>query len=79
MSKISSKLRTLQLTTPQQQDAGAAAGEGAAAAPVKAAAAAPARKIETLHDAAKWGDVEAATKMIEAGADVNGKVRGKAG
>ena len=30
-------------------------------------------KIETLQDAAKAGDVEAAQKLIEGGADVNGK------
>ncbi|KAI8473716.1 MAG: flagellar associated protein [Monoraphidium minutum] len=78
MSKISSKLRAMQLG--RQQLAGAAAGaaaEGAAAgaggAPVKHAAAAPARTVETLHDAARWGDAAAAGKLIEAGADVNGR------
>jgi len=44
-----------------------------------AAAGAGARKVETLHDAARWGDVAAATKMLEEGADVNGKVRGGGG
>lgn len=31
------------------------------------------RKIECLQDAAKAGDLEAAKKLLEGGADVNGK------
>ncbi len=31
------------------------------------------RKIESLQDAAKAGDLEAAKKLLEGGADVNGK------
>ena len=76
MSKISSKLRAIQLSKQQQDGADGADGD----APSKHAAAAPARKVETLHDAARGGDAEAATKMIADGADVNAKVRrGRAG
>jgi hypothetical protein len=33
--------------------------------------------IANLHDAAKHGDAEAAARLIEEGADVNGRVRGR--
>ena len=32
------------------------------------------QNISNLHDAAKWGDVDAAHKMLNEGADVNQKV-----
>jgi hypothetical protein len=73
MSKISSKMRAMQISKQQQQQAGDAAAPAAAAAAAKGGAAA--RKVETLHDAARWGDVEAAGKLIDGGADVDGKVR----
>ncbi|KIY94695.1 hypothetical protein MNEG_13268 [Monoraphidium neglectum] len=71
MSKISSKMRAMQISKQQQQQAGDAAAPAAAAAAAKGGAAA--RKVETLHDAARWGDVEAAGKLIDGGADVDGK------
>lgn len=69
MSKISSKLRALQLSKQQREGEQQQGG-----APSKHAAPAPARKVETLHDAARWGDAEAAAKLIADGADVNAKV-----
>jgi hypothetical protein len=35
--------------------------------------------ITSLHDAAKWGDLEAAERLLNEGADVNGVVRLRAG
>lgn len=67
MLKISQKLRALNLG-PGQDPSGAAA---APAAPAAGAAGASKAKIANLHDAAKFGDVEAATRFIEEGADVN--------
>lgn len=31
--------------------------------------------MSSLHEAAKWGDVEAGRRLLEGGADVNGLVR----
>eukprot|EP00798_Chlamydomonas_sp_ICE-L_P016233 gene16233-22399_t len=62
MSKISNKMRAMEL-----EKAGAAGASG------EAAPAAPARNIANLHDAAKFGDVAAAEKFIEEGKDVNEK------
>ncbi|KAG2453934.1 hypothetical protein HYH02_002137 [Chlamydomonas schloesseri] len=65
MLKISRKLRELNVNGDGEQGAPAAEGaEGTASAPAK-------KLIENLHDAAKAGDVEAATRFIEEGADVN--------
>ncbi|PNW72290.1 hypothetical protein CHLRE_16g674300v5 [Chlamydomonas reinhardtii] len=62
MLKISRKLRELNVDGAPAPEAPASA-EGAPA---------PAKKlIENLHDAAKHGDMEAATRLIEEGADVN--------
>lgn len=79
MSKISAKLRDMRLSKQQpggEQQQAAAGAPGAA--PSKHAPPPPppaaARKVETLHDAARWGDVAAAKQLIEGGADVNGKV-----
>jgi hypothetical protein len=70
MSKISSKLRDLQLA--KQQAGGAQQQEGGA--PSKAPPRGAPPKVESLHDAARWGDVAAATKFLDEGADVNAKV-----
>jgi len=35
--------------------------------------------ISSLHDAAKWGDLEATERLLNEGADVNGVVRGTGG
>jgi hypothetical protein len=35
--------------------------------------------ISSLHEAAKWGDLEAARRLLDAGGDVNGLVRGVQG
>jgi hypothetical protein len=78
MSKISAKLRTLQISKQRQPGDGGAEGEGAAggagAKASKSAPAAAARKAETLHDAARLGDVDGAARLLDGGADVNGKV-----
>ncbi|KAG2491882.1 hypothetical protein HYH03_009834 [Edaphochlamys debaryana] len=61
MLKISKKLRALD---PNADPAAAPAAEGDEA---------PAKKlIANLHDAAKHGDVEAAQRLLEEGADANG-------
>lgn len=58
MHKISTRMRAMQQA--KQQEAGVAPP--------------PAPVINNLFDACKAGDVEAAGKMIEEGADVNAKV-----
>ncbi|GLC70734.1 hypothetical protein PLESTF_001027700 [Pleodorina starrii] len=63
MLKISQKLRALDVNRDAGQAAPAAEG-GAEPAEAK-------KLITNLHDAAKHGDLEAATKFIEEGADVN--------
>ena len=94
MSKISSKLRAMQIAKQQelgqqqqqQQAAGDEGSGGDGKVPSKHAPAAPAarpgasarpgaapRTIESLHDAARWGDAPAAKRLIAAGADVNGR------
>lgn len=60
MGKISAKLRGMKLAPAQ------AAG---AAKPSKQPASAD---MSSLHEAAKWGDVEAGRRLLEGGADVNG-------
>ena len=75
MSKISTKMRAQQLE--QQKAAMAAAAEGPDGLPVasKTAPVTPqAPPMATLFDAAKMGDIEAATRMVEEGADINAKV-----
>ncbi|GLI68063.1 hypothetical protein VaNZ11_012391 [Volvox africanus] len=63
MLKISQKLRALDVNKEPAQAAPAAEGS---------AATSEAKKLITnLHDAAKYGDVEAATRLIDEGADVN--------
>ncbi|KAF6255784.1 flagellar associated protein [Scenedesmus sp. NREL 46B-D3] len=62
MSKISAKLRDMKLAGGQQQQQGGAK-------PSKAPASAD---IASLHEAAKWGDLEAARRLLDGGADVNG-------
>ncbi|KXZ55566.1 hypothetical protein GPECTOR_2g1115 [Gonium pectorale] len=64
MLKISKKLRALDVSGQEGQAAPAAEGDASAPAPEK-------KLIANLHDAAKHGDVEAATRLIEEGADVN--------
>ncbi|GBF96449.1 hypothetical protein Rsub_09248 [Raphidocelis subcapitata] len=78
MSKISARLRAVQISKQRQAGGGEGEAEGGkpgkpAAGAAAGAAAAAARKVETLHDAARWGDVEAAGRLIDEGADVNGK------
>ena len=46
---------------------------GEDAAPAAAAAAAPTPEVETLHDAARYGDVEAVEDFIAIGKDVNAR------
>lgn len=86
MSKISSKMRDMAIgrQQQQQQEGGEQQQQQDGSAPVTtkhapappppaSAAAAAARKVETLHDAARWGDVAAAKRLIGEGADVNGR------
>ncbi|GIL79791.1 hypothetical protein Vretimale_12414 [Volvox reticuliferus] len=63
MLKISQKLRALDVNKEPGQAAPAADGSAASSEAKKL--------IANLHDAAKYGDVEAATRLIEEGADVN--------
>ncbi|GFR48770.1 hypothetical protein Agub_g10591 [Astrephomene gubernaculifera] len=67
MLKISQKLRALDVNG---QAAPAAEG-GAEGEPVAAAAPEAKKLIANLHDAAKHGDLEAASRFMEEGADVN--------
>jgi len=68
MSKISAKLRSMKL---QEQETAAAAAAGGA--PKASQAPKKPQNISNLHDAAKWGDVDVAHKMLNEGADVNQK------
>lgn len=67
MSKISTKLKAMKVSEQ------GAEGEAADAAASKSRAPQPDKEIKTLHDAAKWGDADAALKLLNEGADVNGK------
>lgn len=80
MSKINAKLRAAQIDKQKEEAAASATGgeEGVDGLPVasKTAPVAPSPPaMATLFDAAKQGDVEAASKMLDEGADVNAKVR----
>ena len=84
MSKINAKLRAAQLDKQKEEEAASAADgvEGVDGLPVAsktAPVAAPPPAMTTLFDAAKQGDVEAASNMLDEGADVNAKVRGWCG
>eukprot|EP00878_Enallax_costatus_P034286 GHUV01038007.1.p1 GENE.GHUV01038007.1~~GHUV01038007.1.p1 ORF type:complete len:125 (+),score=63.08 GHUV01038007.1:3-377(+) len=64
MGEISAKLRDMRVSGP------AAAGGATAAAAAKRSKPAS-DDISSLHDAAKWDDVDAARRLLESGADVN--------
>jgi len=75
MTKISSKMRAHQME--QQKTAMAAMPVGPDGLPVAsktAPAPSQAPPMSTLFDAAKMGDVEAATRMVAQGANINAKV-----
>jgi len=61
MAKMSAKMKELGLQPPTPQGARTPSKQPAS------------DEISSLFDAAKWGDVEAATRLIEEGKDVNAK------